>query len=551
MRGLLPHSMDRTITSGLQRGAIEANIRQNGEPMTTNADNSSASEEWPAARAAVADDGGPPKSWPCVLALFTAPFLPATTARRTNQAWLGTALAVHLVALAAILLLDDVVRLLPFEVQVYLRITDNVPGFVTSFARLYGPLAGVVSLLCLEIITLLVAGLLMSWGAADEPLKCSYVHCLRRLWLQTGHLFIVVCLVHFIPAGARWADDVWRAREVLRCRCIQGPPPKRPPNIARGSEAEKAFFRQARPYWAARARLFSYKAPWYVRQGRRTATVASLALAWYAWALLRAMGTRRPVKSPDRPPTCVRCGYNLTGLPPDGRCPECGDAMANSIGPGVRPGTPWQRRKAYDWLAAAWRTHRQAAKSPKRLGRTIQLSDTSGAHRAYLAFVLALLLALVPVGQAFWWSVLVQTGWSRMSWPEWWRDLSVRQTLESWLVLVVCVVVISIATATVVALIHHVRWGRNLLAGTMQAAAYQTGLFVPWLFFLVLGLGAIAAMVLPVPLVPDNGYNLAPRLGRRGAILFLAVWALGNGLMLLVYFTRVMRTRRGFQHAVS
>ncbi len=29
---------------------------------------------------------------------------------------------------------------------------------------------------------------------------------------------------------------------------------------------------------------------------------------------------------------CVRCGYNLTGLTIGGRCPECGEAIENSLG---------------------------------------------------------------------------------------------------------------------------------------------------------------------------------------------------------------------------
>lgn len=35
---------------------------------------------------------------------------------------------------------------------------------------------------------------------------------------------------------------------------------------------------------------------------------------------------------------CVRCGYNLRGLSPDGRCPECGaDVCASLVDPGIKP----------------------------------------------------------------------------------------------------------------------------------------------------------------------------------------------------------------------
>ena len=37
---------------------------------------------------------------------------------------------------------------------------------------------------------------------------------------------------------------------------------------------------------------------------------------------------------------CEKCGYVLNGLPPDGRCPECGKPVAESVGDGRLP-TPW------------------------------------------------------------------------------------------------------------------------------------------------------------------------------------------------------------------
>jgi len=50
---------------------------------------------------------------------------------------------------------------------------------------------------------------------------------------------------------------------------------------------------------------------------------------------------------------CERCGYALTGLEPQGACPECGEPLARSH-PGARPGLPWQQRRgAGPWLQTA------------------------------------------------------------------------------------------------------------------------------------------------------------------------------------------------------
>ena len=47
----------------------------------------------------------------------------------------------------------------------------------------------------------------------------------------------------------------------------------------------------------------------------------------------------------DQDLTCVTCGYNLRGLSPDGRCPECGELISKTIS-GVRPPLPSGYRMA-------------------------------------------------------------------------------------------------------------------------------------------------------------------------------------------------------------
>jgi hypothetical protein len=54
---------------------------------------------------------------------------------------------------------------------------------------------------------------------------------------------------------------------------------------------------------------------------------------------------RRPKDMPKTPePLCELCGYNLSVSPMEGRCPECGRPVLESLGPDVRTPTLWERR---------------------------------------------------------------------------------------------------------------------------------------------------------------------------------------------------------------
>ena len=44
---------------------------------------------------------------------------------------------------------------------------------------------------------------------------------------------------------------------------------------------------------------------------------------------------------------CLECGYNLRGLVPEERCPECGTFVTESLRQTIRPG---KRREIRDWL---------------------------------------------------------------------------------------------------------------------------------------------------------------------------------------------------------
>src|SRR2546423_4326820 len=82
---------------------------------------------------------------------------------------------------------------------------------------------------------------------------------------------------------------------------------------------------------------------------------------------------------------CEGCGYTLNGLPDDGRCPECGKPIAESIGhPRVPPA--WERRGPHDSFASAFgtfaSTSREVLFHPTRFYKTLATRrDDRAAHR--------------------------------------------------------------------------------------------------------------------------------------------------------------------------
>lgn len=73
---------------------------------------------------------------------------------------------------------------------------------------------------------------------------------------------------------------------------------------------------------------------------------------------LAAFVVRRAVRA-RREPFCIHCGYNLSGLPDDYRCPECG-----------RPYT-WrviaEYRRDPEWFIARWRAARKLPEKDSQL----------------------------------------------------------------------------------------------------------------------------------------------------------------------------------------
>ena len=86
-----------------------------------------------------------------------------------------------------------------------------------------------------------------------------------------------------------------------------------------------------------------------------TAILATACL-FVAWLSRAVRGVTRTASPPSLPPRCEDCGYDLSHIPRDGLCPECGLHVDESLTPNRRrPGAAWERgRSPGSWLATSF-----------------------------------------------------------------------------------------------------------------------------------------------------------------------------------------------------
>ncbi len=106
--------------------------------------------------------------------------------------------------------------------------------------------------------------------------------------------------------------------------------------------------------------------------------ILSTILLLIAWGDRTARQARGPQVSAPIAPRCERCGYDLTHVPNNGLCPECGIDACHSLERGAaRPGTPFERGGG---LAAWLATVAAVLFHPARFYSTLTMSD--GGKRA-------------------------------------------------------------------------------------------------------------------------------------------------------------------------
>ncbi len=438
------------------------------------------------------------RSWSAWIASLTAGFAPATTARRTNHVTLRSAFLIHLVAACV-----TVVLVLGLDAWS----TTMRPGALRTFGDQWAdsiedlveelvedPWESVAIVATVSLATecgfLLLAFIVMSWGACDEPIRQSFRHSLRRTWLQSVHAVWAVLL----------AGSVVICMGEIQRRSMQGMPPihwpKQPPQpplspTDPGYAQAQAEFQRAMADYVQEIQVASaqhwqqwrdrVKYPEYIQ----VATCCAAAL-WVLWALLRAVGAPRPAAPIARPPQCDQCGYDLTTLLMEGRCPECGLPVSASIGPGARPGSLWQLRGIPVRGSAWWACAQMAIFRPAELGRQLQTVWPGNDHRRFFANVLpgfalvaiAVLLACVRAGETT----------TRM------KDIFEELAFFGFPIVaslgVGGAVLCTCAAASCIGFLQGLRAGRNLMSGSMQVACYLAG----YLLVCVILSGALGAL---------------------------------------------------------
>ncbi len=541
MRGVFGLGCDRDVVR-LREGAgrVEWSLAMKTvddslapEDQSATADSASASETRLAKREV---------RWQAPMALLTAGVLPGMTARRTQHFSLWRAYLVHFVA--AIAATCSIFTFVAWE-QV-----DGPASIETVFGELAemaisesqgitedevasAVIALVLIVLGIEGSYVLLALVVASWGAADEAFGAGARHAIRRTWLHTPHVLtaIVVAGVLTVPLfRAEWAFDRRLAEFVAKAPAY---PAGHPPTTQALQEHWETWNENQAAYNRVRSQQL-----WWARHDDEIAVFVYFTLgAWWLWGLLRFVGAPRDASPIARPPMCEQCGYNLTGISMEGRCPECGFAVVESLGPKARPETSWHRRDVVGRWRALWRCTADAVFRPMRFGRQLRLSTARSDHRWFMAAGLPAVFLVAWCG--FIGVYVAASGdWQMQRNPQvlW----AVAPTAAYFIV--VMLVFLTTLTAGLVGMWHRIRTGRNLTAGAIQAGCFLTGYLVAWVAF------AFAWLAIDIA-AEDIVREVARHVYPDRDLLHFLVWVAPNLLCFAGYAWLVSRVTSGLRYA--
>ncbi len=473
--------------------------------------------------------------WSASACLLTGAVWPATTAQATQHVSLWAAWRIHVLS-TVIVWLEIGVMALVLEVRPWSfhRAIDEIVGFVFEVLdmaeRHSQELLAIVGGTALGIELGFVAlGLLIApWGARVEPIGRTYQHGLRRAWLQTPHIAWGIAVVAMLAIPLEQMSSDWRRANNFSFQAPSIPTPgpqATPAEMAAFNKAQQAALQQQQQLW----QQWRDSQPFYVQyQEEITIGVSFAAGVWFLWALLRAVGAPRMVEQQHQPPLCEFCGYNLSTMPLEARCPECGEPVIESLGPQVRPGTAWQQRAQIGRVPGYLRSCLEAALFPDRLGRQLRVYTPGTDHR--LLFALHAVLIGVVSWAGFILTVCAADGVRVLE-----------QNPEVYFIgMVIGAMVASAAVgglllaAGLAGLDRHIRDRRNLLTASMQVASYLSGALVVGIAFAWLS-GAYCASEPRV----FRRWGLAIHADRE--LLAFCIWAMVNLVWLGIWLLTAWR----------
>jgi len=488
------------------------------------------------------------------MAWVTAWLWPARTAERTQHVSLISAWVVHFVAgvmafLFAVGLatwLDgrsfaltpaEMIRVIARgleEIYRELRLPPIVAGMV---------LTGIAVFVELEFAVL--ALVMAPWGARDEPLRDTIKNGLRRTWLHTAVLpwgivtFAAVVIPLQSPArewNRNQPTPAWPAVPTFSNLSPDDPGYQKAMDDYQAAMAEYNLraAEVSREWAAIRART-----PWYVRHAEPLTLMLGFGMTlWWLWSLFRFVGGPREVTAMARPPLCETCGYNLTTMGMEGRCPECGEGVAASLGVEGRPGTAWDRRNTVGRVTAWWHCAGEAVRRPARLGRTIRTGDSATDHRGFFALHLPVIFLAGAAGLL---------GFGVTVGANFWAEGLTMPCIIACVFGSVCVMGTAMFMQTAATLVGGyltIREKRNLLAGSMRIGCYLTPYLLAWeVFGAATGCAAIGLSEGPVFEVVES------MTGIKGEFAAFLSWFILNAAWGVWYLVLLYRGTAGTRYA--
>lgn len=423
-------------------------------------------------------------------AIVLSAFVPRRSATAHRDTSLIQAYVVHWIAL--ILGAIAVVAVLAQEDDIRSDLVDLLDqgDLFTATAAIVCVIVVVVT----EALFALLALLLLPWGDGAAPVGPLWRQALRTAWLHTGHFGLAACLYTEIYVFCEM-----HLEPLQRYRWVHEPE----------RQTGSALLQ-----WVADH--YQYALP---------VLFAGL-VAWYLWALLRAMTTRLLPPAPARPPLCEACGYNLSHHDVSARCPECGRPVAMSVGPDVRRPVSWIPFGTGSPRTGVVRATIGAWLRPERFFMSVSVMQGVGSAGAFLLVHLILTAVAVPFGSAASFALFYRDELIDVLHDDALLEAACALSWFGTSIGCVCGLVVCVS-ATVIGLIFSRSDGRNQTAACLRVACFCTGIFPLCCFVLTVGT-VVAVYVIEALGLLGHPYAIPLAIGVLGAITAVTVFYIGG-----------------------